>query len=93
MSNDFSPRFEEYSSRFTLDSAAVGQSYVIVACNSSNAIATRLLEMGLVPQTVVTVMKVAPLGDPMEITVRGYSLCLRASYAKMFTVSPIKHET
>ena len=49
----------------------------------------RLLDMGLIPRTEVTLMKVAPMGDPIEIRVRGYELTLRVSDAKNIEVSEV----
>lgn len=49
-------------------------------------IKARFSEMGMVKGTVVTVLKKAPLGDPIEIRVRGYSLCIRAAEAEYFIV-------
>ena len=49
----------------------------------------RLAEMGLVSGTVVFVKQKAPLGDPIEITVKGYSLCLRASDAKNYVIKEL----
>ena len=71
---------------FTLDEIAVGSSCVIVECNLPATLRNRLEEMGLTKGATVTVLKFAPLGDPMEITVRGYSLCIRAETAKAFVV-------
>ena len=50
------------------------------------ALRCRLLDMGLTPRTVVTLRKVAPMGDPIEIHVRGYELTLRVENARQITV-------
>ncbi len=50
------------------------------------ALRCRLLDMGLIPKTRVTLQKVAPMGDPMEIQVRGYELTLRLSDARSITL-------
>lgn len=55
----------------TLDNLAVGQSAKITAVNGDGALRCRLLDMGLIPKTRVTLQKVAPMGDPIEIHVRG----------------------
>ena len=86
MSNNLPNKNAKYSHRITLDQAERGKTYEILACHCKSDVALRLAEMGLVPNTAVTVMKVAPLGDPLEITLRGYSLCIRASEAQMFSV-------
>ena len=61
----------------TLDKLPVGESATITAVGGEGALRLRLLDMGLIPRTRVTVRKVAPMGDPMEIHVRGYELTLR----------------
>ena len=61
----------------TLDQLPVGDSAVISAVGGEGALRLRLLDMGLIPRTRVTMVKVAPLGDPLEIQVRGYELTLR----------------
>ncbi len=50
----------------------------------------RLLAMGLMPGTVFTVVRVAPLGDPYELTLRGYTLSLRKHEAAMLLVEPVR---
>ena len=61
----------------TLDKLPLGQEAVITAVGGDGALRCRLLDMGLIPKTRVRVEKVAPLGDPLELRVRGYSLSLR----------------
>ena len=61
----------------TLDKLPLGQAAVITAVGGEGALRCRLLDMGLIPKTRVRVEKVAPLGDPLELRVRGYSLSLR----------------
>ncbi len=61
----------------TLDKLPVGQTGTISAVGGEGALRLRLLDMGLIPRTQVTVRKIAPMGDPMEIHVRGYELTLR----------------
>ena len=61
----------------TLDKLPLGQEAVITAVGGEGALRCRLLDMGLLPKTRVRVEKVAPLGDPLELRVRGYSLSLR----------------
>ena len=71
----------------TLDKLPVGASGVITAVGGQGALRLRLLDMGLIPHTRVTVRKVAPLGDPMELHVRGYELTLRREDAARITVT------
>ena len=61
----------------TLDKLPLGQEAVITAVGGEGALRCRLLDIGLIPKTRVRVEKVAPLGDPLELRVRGYSLSLR----------------
>ena len=61
----------------TLDKLPLGQEAVITAVGGEDALRCRLLDMGLIPKTRVRVEKAAPLGDPLELRVRGYSLSLR----------------
>ena len=61
----------------TLDKLPLGQEAVITVVGGEGALRCRLLDMGLIPKTRVRVEKIAPLGDPLELRVRGYSLSLR----------------
>lgn len=61
----------------TLNKLRPGQSGVVSFVNGSGAVRRRLFDMGLTPGVAITVRKVAPLGDPIEITLRGYELTLR----------------
>ena len=66
----------------TLDELKVGESAVISAVGGDGALRCRLLDMGLTPRTRVTMQKIAPMGDPVEIRVRGYELTLRVEDAR-----------
>ena len=70
----------------TLDKLKVGASAVITSVGGSGALRCRLLDMGLIPRTRVTLQKVAPMGDPIEIRVRGYELTLRVEDAEKIEV-------
>ena len=61
----------------TLKELETGKSGTIISVGGENALRCRLLDMGLIPRTRVTKIKTAPLGDPMQIRVRGYELTLR----------------
>lgn len=61
----------------TLDELSVGHSGVITAVGGEGVLRCRLLDMGLIPHTRVHVSKIAPMGDPMELFLRGYTLTLR----------------
>jgi Fe2+ transport system protein FeoA len=58
----------------------------VIAINGTGTIARRLMEMGVVPGAPVRVIKTAPLGDPIEIRVRGYHLALRRTEAQTISV-------
>lgn len=61
----------------TLNDLQVGESGVIAAVGGEGALRLRFLDMGLIPKTTVQLQKVAPMGDPIQIMVRGYTLTLR----------------
>ena len=67
----------------TLKEAKVGSTVKITKIGGSGAIKRRIMDMGLTKGTEVFIRKVAPLGDPVEITVRGYELSLRKADAEM----------
>ena len=70
----------------TLDELSVGHSGVITQVGGEGILRCRLLDMGLIPHTRVTLQKVAPMGDPIEIRVRGYTLTLRKEDAHNITI-------
>lgn len=70
----------------TLDKLPIGESAVITAVGGEGALRCRLLDMGLIPKTKVTLVKVAPMGDPMEIHVRGYELTIRSEDARKIEI-------
>ena len=70
----------------TLNEMKAGESALITAVGGEGALRCRLLDMGLTPRTIVTLRKVAPMGDPIEIRVRGYELTLRVEDAREITV-------
>ena len=70
----------------TLDELSVGHSGVITAVGGEGILRCRLLDMGLIPHTRVSVSKIAPMGDPMELLLRGYTLTLRKEDARSITV-------
>lgn len=72
--------------RMTLDQLTVGQEGFVERLDASGDSSARLMEMGLVPGTPVRVVRVAPLGDPIEVLVRGYHLSLRRAEARGVTV-------
>lgn len=70
----------------TLDKLATGQSAKIIAVGGEGSLRNRLIDMGLIPKTTVMLRKVAPMGDPIEIRLRGYELTLRKEDASVITV-------
>ena len=64
-----------------------GQTARVVAVGGAGAVARRLMEMGVVPGAPVSVIKTAPLGDPIQIRVRGYDLALRYTEAQTISVA------
>ena len=70
----------------TLDQMKVGQEGVITRVGGEGALRLRFLDMGLIPKTRVTVQKVAPLGDPIQLSIRGYELTIRKEDAAQIEV-------
>ena len=70
----------------TLKDVKVGETAVVVRLHGEGAVKRRIMDMGLTRGTEVHVRKVAPLGDPMELTVRGYELSGRKADAEMIEV-------
>ena len=72
----------------TLNNLEFGKKAVITKVGGEGALRLRLLDMGIIPKTEVSVYKVAPLGDPIEIHLRGYSLTIRKDDAEQIEVVP-----
>ena len=70
----------------TLKDVKVGETAVVVRLHGEGAVKRRIMDMGLTRGTEVHVRKVAPLGDPIEVTVRGYELSLRKADAEMIEI-------
>lgn len=70
----------------TLKKASVGSTVAVKKLHGEGAVKRRIMDMGITKGTDVFVRKVAPLGDPVEITVRGYELSLRKADAEMIEV-------
>ena len=73
----------------TLKELAAGQSATILTVGGSGALRQHLLDMGVIPGAEVTVLKFAPMGDPVEILIHGYSLTLRLNDADQIEIMPI----
>ncbi|WP_295625371.1 ferrous iron transport protein A [uncultured Intestinimonas sp.] len=70
----------------TLKEAKVGQTVTVVKLNGEGALRRRIMDMGITKGTSIYVRKVAPLGDPVEVTVRGYELSIRKGDAECIQV-------
>ena len=70
----------------TLDELSVGHSGVITQVGGEGILRCRLLDMGLIPHTKIRVNKIAPMGDPIQIQVRGYELTIRREDAARITL-------
>ncbi len=73
----------------TLKDIHIGKSAVIKTVGGEGALRLRFLDMGLIPGTHVTVSKAAPLGDPIQLSLRGYTLTMRLADADMITVEEV----
>lgn len=74
----------------TLKEVKVGQSATVSKLNGTGALKRRIMDMGLTKGTSVYVNKVAPLGDPIELTVRGYELSIRRDEAANVEVTDVR---
>lgn len=70
----------------TLDNLPLGETAVIKTVGGEGALRCRLLDMGLIPKTKVAIVKIAPMGDPIEIRLRDYTLSIRIDDAKKIEV-------
>lgn len=70
----------------TLRDVKIGESATVVRLHGEGPVRRRIMDMGITRKTDVLVRKVAPLGDPIEVTVRGYELSLRKADAEMIEV-------
>ena len=73
----------------TLKDLGIGKSGAVLAVGGEKTLRRRLLEMGITPRTIVTVKKAAPMGDPIELLLRGYVLSLRLAEAEKITVEEV----
>lgn len=72
----------------TLDNLPICKPAIILTVGGEGDLRCHLLDMGLIPHTEVTVRKVAPLGDPLELYLRGYTITLRKEDAARIEVRP-----
>jgi Fe2+ transport system protein FeoA len=73
----------------TLDELNIGETAIITAVKGDGPLRCRLLDMGLIPKTKIMVRKVAPMGDPIELYLRGYELTIRLEDAKKIEINTI----
>ena len=73
----------------TLREAVIGSTVKVKKINGEGAIKRRIMDMGITKNTEIFIRKVAPLGDPIELTLRGYELSLRKADAEMIEVEEI----
>jgi Fe2+ transport system protein FeoA len=72
----------------TLDQLALGQSAKVIKLTGAPNVRRRLMEMGITPSAVVEAIRWAPLGDPLDVKVRGYHLSLRREEAAAVEIAP-----
>ncbi len=70
----------------TLNEGKVGQTFKVVKLHGTGAIKRRIMDMGITKDVEIHIRKVAPLGDPIELNVRGYELSIRKSDAQIIEV-------
>lgn len=73
----------------TLEDLKPGQEGVVVSLGEKGPVRRRIMDMGITPGVSIKVIKVAPLGDPVEVNVRGYELSLRKAEAKQIEMKEI----
>ena len=76
----------------TLDKLPIGKRAVITSVGGEGNLRNHLLDMGIIPKPVVSVRKTAPLGDPIEISLRGYTMTLRKDDASKIKVLPFEED-
>lgn len=74
----------------TLDNLEIGKTMKIVKVGGEGALRRHLLDMGLTPHTEVTVTKIAPMGDPIQLHIRSYELTLRKEDARNIEIETCK---
>lgn len=70
----------------TLKDAAIGSTVTVVKLHGEGAVRRRIMDMGITKNVEIFIRKVAPLGDPIEVNVRGYELSLRKADAEMVEI-------
>ena len=70
----------------TVDKLSIGEKGIVEALGSQGAVRRHIIDMGITPGAVIIMRKAAPMGDPIEINVRGYELSIRKAEAQTITV-------
>ncbi len=73
----------------TLNQLPIGKEAIITRVGGEGVLRCRLLDMGLIPKTRIVIQKIAPMGDPLELRIRGYTLTIRIDDAKNIEVEAI----
>lgn len=73
----------------TLNQLPIGKEAIITRVGGKGVLRCRLLDMGLIPKTRIVIQKIAPMGDPLELRIRGYTLTIRIDDAKNIEVEAI----
>ena len=73
----------------TLDKLPIGKTAMIIQVGGECALRCRLLDMGIIPKTKVTITKIAPMGDPLQIHIRDYELTIRMDDAKKIEIKEV----
>ncbi|MBQ5968188.1 MAG: ferrous iron transport protein A [Clostridiales bacterium] len=76
----------------TLRDAKVGETATVIKIHGEGPVKRRIMDMGITKRTIIYVRKVAPLGDPIEVTVRNYELSLRKADAEMIEIEYYRKE-
>ena len=76
----------------TLNNVKIGESAVVKAINCEGSLRQHFLDMGLIPGTEITVVKYAPMGDPIELLIHGYKLTLRLADAEKIETEPAENK-
>ena len=76
----------------TLRDVKIGETVTVVKLHGEGAVKRRIMDMGITRRTIIYVRKVAPLGDPIEVTVRNYELSLRKADAEMIEIEYYRKE-
>lgn len=81
--------YNKEQKKMTLAQLPVGKTAIIKTVGGEGALRLRFLDMGLIPKTVVKVQKVAPMGDPIQLLIRGYELTVRKEDAEKIEIGEV----